>query len=304
MQASEGEGEESSLLSSWLRFYCHFKSSISQQYVALSTLHIAELHTQPCHPLVTRNVLRPPWSAVESKSAARTQCALLLFYHIMPRHKPSPVAREDDFLSASDSSATDSDSDHGSERYTDARTASAVALPLSRQGTYKDDDGSLTASEDEKGAGRAASPRNNSFDLGSSDGESDEERLVGTGKRGASKSAKKKQKRSWVMRNVGDGTQQPGGGSSNTGIIVGILLVVLAIAIGGGVFLWKQGYLDSMTGSATSELKFSPCATSSLLTLRYRSSFFGSFLHVYGYRTDCRHCGWRVSPHDRRVPQY
>lgn len=169
----------------------------------------------------------------------------------MPRHKPTPVARHDDFLSASDSSASDTESEH--ERYTDARAASAVALPPSRQGSYKDED-----SEDEKGSASAharSTGRDNSFDLGSSDGESDEERLVGTGKKGgaAKMATKKKQKRSWVMRSVGDGTTQSGGGGGgSTACIIIAVLLVLAFFIGGGIFAWKQGYLDDFLGSSSS----------------------------------------------------
>lgn len=139
-----------------------------------------------------------------------------------PRHKATPLPRHDDFLSESESSASDSELSPAEGRYRDevARSASAVALPPSRQGSYKDDEGS-TASENEKkpasnSHSRSSLRRGASFDLGSSDssdGETDEERLVGTGKKSSRATAKvkgkgksKKPKRSWLMRSVGDGT--------------------------------------------------------------------------------------------------
>lgn len=137
-----------------------------------------------------------------------------------PRHKAAPVARHDDFLSESDSSAgSDSElSSQGKGGYRDdvARSASAVALPPSRQGSYKDDEGSSNNEKKPASRSRSSLHRGDSFDLGSSDsseGETDEERLVGTGKKSSKAAGKtkgkgksKKPKRSWLMRSVGDGT--------------------------------------------------------------------------------------------------
>lgn len=133
-----------------------------------------------------------------------------------PRHKHKAIAeRHDDFLSESDLSSDDSQLSPAEGRYREnTRSASAVALPPSRQGSYKDEDESSASDVDEKKVGRhsALPGRGDSFDLGSSDGDSDEEQLVGTGKksRKAAKSVaskKKKQQRSWLMRSVAaDGT--------------------------------------------------------------------------------------------------
>lgn len=133
-----------------------------------------------------------------------------------PRHKHKAIAeRHDDFLSESDLSSDDSQLSPAEGRYRDnTRSASAVALPPSRQGSYKDEDESSASDVDEKKVGRhsALPGRGDSFDLGSSDGDSDEEQLVGTGKKSRKAvkgvaSKKKKQKRSWLMRSVAaDGT--------------------------------------------------------------------------------------------------
>lgn len=167
--------------------------------------------------------------------------------------------RHDDFLSESDSDTSSSSGESATHErpYKDAVNPSSISLPPSRQSSYRDsvatDSETDSDAEDvEKQPSRlsAASKDAEEFDLGSSD----EEQLVGGGRkpRTNSKSKKSNAKRNWLMRSVGaDGqtmyaqpTQQK---SSSTGWIIGIVVIaVIAAIVAAGVVGYKQGWFESL----------------------------------------------------------